>query len=460
MLALPSLVCIQCMPSNTSLLQRSEGVRHMSTAKHLGDCLRVTPVFVLTLLIATGCAGNSTTAPSSGGTTTTTPAVKQWTWSGGSNVRAGATSSVFGTEGIAAATNLPGGRSAAVRWTDSAGNFWLFGGGRVDPLGTQGPRNDLWQYSPTSKQWTWVSGSSTIPGNQKGIYGTLGMAAAANVPGGRTAAVSWVDANNQLWLFGGSGYDSAGQPGNLNDLWQFSTTTKQWTWVSGSNLSNSTGVYGTINTASGTNMPGARQNSVSWTDTSGNFWLFGGLGYDSSLPASESDLNDLWQFSPTTKQWTWISGTSKLSSVPGAVLCAPGVYGTQGTAAATNTPGGRNAAVSWTDANDNLWLLGGLGCDVNDTPGAQNDLWEFNTAVKTWVWQNGSNSVGAAAGGTGGPSGVYGALGTAAATNTPGGRSSALAWTDASGNLWLFGGLGHDSAGASGELYDLWSYTP
>jgi len=226
--------------------------------------------------------------------------------------------------------------------------------------------------------------------------------------------------------------------------------------MSGGSAINGKGVYGALGAAASGNVPGARDNAVSWADSSGNLWLFGGLGYDSA--GMENDLNDLWKFSPSTKEWTWMSGTTAVNSGPGS--CVPGVYGTEGTAAAANVPGGRNAASSWIDASGNLWLFAGLGCDASGTAGALNDLWEFSTASKTWTWQRGSNSVGAAQGGTGGPSGTYGTEGTAAASNTPGGRSGAISWTDSSGNLWLFGGSGHDSTGASGLLNDLWSYTP
>ena len=43
------------------------------------------------------------------------------------------------------------------------------------------------------------------------------------------------------------------------------------------------------------------------------------------------------------------------------------------------------------------------------------------------------------------PAGVYGALGTPARGNTPGGRKYAMGWTDNNGNLWLFGGQGADA---------------
>jgi N-acetylneuraminic acid mutarotase len=35
-----------------------------------------------------------------------------------------------------------------------------------------------------------------------------------------------------------------------------------------------------------------------------------------------------------------------------------------------------------------------------------------------------------------------------------------VGWTDPSGNVWLFGGIGIDAAGNFGYLNDLWEYTP
>ena len=67
--------------------------------------------------------------------------------------------------------------------------------------------------------WTWISGSSSA--NQGGVYGTQGIPNAANVPGARFAAVSWIDASGNLWLFGGEGLDAAGTLGRLNDLWRY-----------------------------------------------------------------------------------------------------------------------------------------------------------------------------------------------------------------------------------------------
>jgi hypothetical protein len=90
-------------------------------------------------------------------------------------------------------------------------------------------------------------------------------------------------------------------------LWKYSAG--QWTWMSGSNmvaqLINGSsvgvqlGVYGTEGTPAPGNIPGARSNTVGWTDPVGNLWLFGGNGYASVGTIFENgNLNDLWKYEP------------------------------------------------------------------------------------------------------------------------------------------------------------------
>lgn len=361
----------------------------------------------------------------------------QWTWVGGADTLDAL--GVYGTQNVAASSNLPGARHAASSWLDSSGNLWLFGGYGYDATG-YGDLNDLWQYSPSSGEWTWISGSNVRNGT--GVYGVKGSPAPGNMPGARGAASSWTDPSSGiLWLFGGYGHDTTGALANLNDLWQYSPGTGNWTWVSGADTANSTGVYGSEGVASASSMPGARQAAATWTDSNGNLWLFGGYGYDAT--GTEGNLDDLWQYSPSTGEWTWISGGTKAN--------AAGVYGTQSVAAAGNMPGGRQAASSWIDSAGNLWLYGGYGSDSSGTIGNLDDLWEYNTSSGQWTWSSGSEVANSSA--------LYGTEGTATASNQPGGRQSASAWIDASGALWLFGGVGYGSA-SNGYLNDLWKFTP
>lgn len=299
---------------------------------------------------------------------------KEWTWMSGSNSTYA--SGVYGTEGVASSSNVPGSRYNAVSWTDASGNLWLFGGIGLPSASYAPPYppdsllylNDLWEYSPTTNEWTWISGDSageiTV-----GNYGALGVASASNLPGGRAGAVSWSDSSGNLWLFGGEGYASAStSAGYLNDLWEFNTTTKEWTWMCGSNTTNASGVYGTLGVAAAGNTPASLSGAVSWIDSSGNLWLFGGWNY---YIGPNLIFNDLWQFNTKTEQWTWMSG-SGINTAD-----TSGGYGTLGVPAASNVPGARTGAVSWIDPSGNLWLFGGWGYDSTNTAGDLNDLWRY-----------------------------------------------------------------------------------
>ena len=277
-----------------------------------------------------------------------------------------------------------------------------------------------------------MAGSSTA--NQPAVYGMQGVASAGNTPGARGGGFSWTDKNGNLWLYGG--YGRTVSAGDLGDLWMFNITIKQWTWVAGSSAANQPAVYGTQGVASASNIPGGRHSAVGWIDSSGNFWLYGGLTYTNG-----GDLGDLWEFDTTTKQWTWVGGSTTVNQ--------PAVYGTQGVASASNIPGGWDSAVGWTDSRGNLWLFSGYGDGSTAwsgglTWGDINTLWEFNTATKQWTWVGGSS--------TANQPGVYGTLGVASEGNVPGARDTAVGWTDSSGIFWLYGG--------SGAPNDLWRYQP
>jgi N-acetylneuraminic acid mutarotase len=320
-----------------------------------------------------------------------------------------------------------------------------------------------------TNEWRWMGGSSTVPSfcvnsghcGQDGSYGVMGVYAVGNLPGSRVGALSWSDTSGNLWLFGGTGYDSSGEWGELNDLWEYNISLAQWRWIGGTNALTmhdlggnyyAAGVYGTLGLYAAGNVPSGRDSAMSWVDSNGNFWLFGGEGYDST--GTSGDLNDLWEFSPTLGQWRWVSGSSILGTATEA-----GIYGTEGTYAAANVPAARLSAVSWSDPGGDLWLFGGTGYDSSGNWGDLNDLWEYNPTLGQWRWMSGSNTLPACAGTDGcGATGVYGTEGAYAVSNVPGGRAGAAGWSDASGNLWLFGGQGYDSNGSWGNLSDLWEY--
>lgn len=118
------------------------------------------------------------------------------------------------------------------------------------------------------------------------------------------------------------------------------------------------GVYGAKGITAASNMPGARDGAVAFTDATGHFWLFGGAGYDSA--GMSGSLNDLWSYNLGTKQWTWIRSANTGS--------AAGVYGTLGVSTAANTPGARASAIGWVDGANDLWLFGGEAPWGTSTP--------------------------------------------------------------------------------------------
>ena len=380
---------------------------------------------------------------------------KEWTWMTGSSTIPGYNGGqpgIYGAMLTPAKNNTPGGRTGAFGWTDQQGNLWLFGGGGVDAAGKAGELNDLWEYNVASGEWAWMGGCSTVGSSGcVGVYGTLGSLTSGSYPGGRSFGVAWTDNEGDFWMFGGYA--------DMNDLWKFVPSTRQWAWMSGSSTAGSYGVYGQLGTPASGNTPGARDSSTAWVDASGNLWLFGGIGY-ATMPGGGSNnafLNDLWEFSPSLNEWAWMGGSDQITNGCHATNGSPcgslGVYGTLGTPSASNIPGARFGSVAWTDSAGNAWLMGGNGFGATDTGDELNDLWEFYPATNEWAWMGGPSAVS-----SGGESGVYGTLGVAGAGNIPGGRDGAAAWTGADGNLWLIGGEGPDANGAGGVLNDLWEY--
>ena len=141
----------------------------------------------------------------------------QWTWQTGSSSTA--TNGVYGTQRVAASGNAPGSRILGMTWIDTSGTLWLMGGNGSGATGSsQGALNDLWSYSVSTGQWTWQAGSSAT--NARGSYGTLGTAAAGNVPGAREYGAAGTGTDGKLWLFGGLG-DTSSTSGFLNDLWNY-----------------------------------------------------------------------------------------------------------------------------------------------------------------------------------------------------------------------------------------------
>ena len=107
-----------------------------------------------------------------------------------------------------------------------------------------------------------------------------GTAAAGNVPGAREWPISWTDAAGNFWLFGGLWLRLSGNTGSSTTCGSTARANgRGWADRTWSTSRGRTGLWGRLPAS---NVPGARYRAVSWTDAAGNFWLFGGDGYDSA----------------------------------------------------------------------------------------------------------------------------------------------------------------------------------
>lgn len=389
------------------------------------DFIKFLPLSIA--IVLAGCSAGTSSSSSTSG----------WVWINGGNQSNGY--GVYGIQGVAALSNIPGSRDLAISWIDNNNNLWLFGGSGNVASGASGNLNDLWKYNISTNQWTWVGGSNTV--NAFGVYGTKGVASLSNIPGARFGGVSWQDAKGNLWQFGGVGYAVSGDAGSLNDLWEYNISNNEWAWISGSSTVGASGVYGAKGVVATGNIPGARLGSVAWTDNNGNLWLFGGEGKD--VAGRSGLLNDLWKYNPATNEWTWVRGQQ--------VVNVQGTYGVQGVQFITNEPGARLDSVGWVDSNNNLWMFGGSGLDAAGVNGELNDLWVYNQSQNQWTWMSGGNM-------TGMP-GIYDSLGIFSPNSIPGARKHRipLARFNNTGNSWMFGGDG-SGATTNGYLNDLWTF--
>lgn len=375
------------------------------------------------------------------------PSLLSFMWVGGSN-KVDESGVYSKTQGAVTAGATPGDRIGFNMSRDLKGNIWVFGGNHavVNPTIATGYYNDLWVYS--NGAWTWIKGSNVM--NADGVYGTKGTSAAANTPGARGNAFDWTDESGNFWVFGGIISKKVGTStvqAVYNDLWKFDTNLKQWTWVSGSNLSYQKSVYGSIGQESASFTPGARFNTDSTWTTPGYLWLFGGVNSESDPKVktpTQYNRNDLWRFNTKTRMWALMteSSTAKFYDGSGGNIAA-GVYGIYGVESSGNTPPGYSArTANWKDKSGNFWLLG------------SNDLWRYNPNKRQWAWMGGSKLSPTASGSV--P--VYGSIGVESASFSPGGRTAATYWTDSNGYFWLQGGFGMTSSSTSGYFADVWRY--
>lgn len=344
-----------------------------------------------------------------------------WTWVKGDSMRN--KPAVYGTQGVAAAANSPGGRQDGMGWTDSGGNFWMFGGSQF---------SDIWKYNPITNQWTWISGSQVM--NQPAVYGLQGIPSAFNTPGTRYSPTYAADPLGNFWLFGGNGVLNS-------DLWKFDIGLLQWTWIKGTSQATVNGVYGTQGQASPSVYPGGRMAGCMWIDA--NFiWMFGGNGMDATnTPTSSVYLNDVWKYNISSGQWMWVKGSN--TGNQNAVTSAMETF------SASYTPGARVGSLGFKDTQGKFWIFCGIGFTTGNS-GYLNDLWKYDPVSNQWAWMQGSQLTL--------QNGIFGTQGVPSIFNMPGSRIQTSGWIDNNNNIWLNGGYGMPQSGQWNYLNDLWKY--
>jgi hypothetical protein len=368
------------------------------------------------------------------------PATNKWAWMKGPGVSNDTGN--YGVQGIPSAANLPSCRGFGIAsWTDTSGIFWMYGG--CHNLGGFKTFSDLWKFDIATNNWTWINGPN-IP-NQLPVYGVQGIPSPANSPGARMeAACTWVDNNNNLWIFGAED----GNGGQHNDLWKYDISTNEWTWMKGSDTLDSPGFYGTQGVTNVLNTPSARAAYSKWKDSAGNFWMFGGWERYMACPFGNNVpyYNDMWKYDVGSNEWVWINGPDFCGDV--------GSYSPVCFTSPTNLPVSRMESRScWVDNAGDFWMFGGLAVDTSITYYAMwlNDMWKYSPVNNEWklIWGDTIPN----------QHGDFGIKGVASPCNRPLGRMGSVSWYEPNINsMFLFGGYQYDIPGSGNQRSEMWRY--
>jgi gliding motility-associated-like protein len=356
---------------------------------------------------------------------------QQWTWMNGPQASNSIVSVNYGTLGIPSPLNYPPPSTFGSNcWTDSLGDFWLYGGNALDCF---------WKYHVATNEWTWMGGHmsnlvSFIEYNP--TYGPKGVEDVSYYPGTRAECKSgWVH-NNKLYLFGGlnSYYKYK------NDLWYYNISNNKWAWEAGLTDTNSAGNFGLKGVATTNNLPPAKINYSRWFDNE-NFYLFGGADFDSVW--TKYLRNDLWKYNLQTKLWTWISGTNTRNEAGSSNnFCEEDTNFIPMSRIENSSISVRNKCYQTN------WTFGGY----NYQNGYHNDLWVFNTQSLGWTKIKGE------AGFSLNQPYQYGIKGIPDINNLPPARCGSAIWSNAMGELYIFGGGRFDNIPTT--FNDFWKFIP
>lgn len=278
------------------------------------------------------------------------PVSGEWTWMSGSTTRNAIGD--YGTIDISVPSNQPPARYWAEMWYTND-RVYLFGGI------TTGNKNDVWYFDTATDEWVWTNGTSGS--NTAGVYGNLNVPAPSNQIGTRNSFDLIKTSNgDSIYVFGGFGNDVNGNPGVMNDMWLYVSSTNQWTWVNGSDERNAISNYGSTGIFGASNTPGARRYVSTANRGDSLFYLYGGFGKQATT--TNTDLSELWAFDPSNNQWAFLEGST---FGPNAIN-----YGTLDIPGPNVNPGARDYSEMFFGAPKNLLIFGGR----NEGNTAKNDL--------------------------------------------------------------------------------------
>lgn len=182
--------------------------------------------------------------------------------------------------------------------------------------------DNVWSFNVSSKLWTWQTGCS-IHGTRYPVYGKQGVSVRDyasvlvldSVQRTRRTHLAVAPISVSLFPAKASAFGCSGATGHViicccwhrlsvcradadyfNDVWSFSTISKQWTWQAGNSTTHSNSpVYGAQGVPvsklcnhsftllqSATTNPGARYACQIALDSNDLLWLFGGLSWSIS----------------------------------------------------------------------------------------------------------------------------------------------------------------------------------
>ena len=221
---------------------------------------------------------------------------------------------------------------------DSTGNLWIYGGSfdcGIPNVGFQ-VLADMWKYTTASNTWQFISGTlplTTFAAKNSSFadYGIRGEEATTNSPGARSGHKLTIDlSTNEIYIVGG-GFDlKLARSFGLDNVWRFSISTGNFTWLYGGSagrfLTTNPQIYtvvnaNTINFPNSMNIPGSFQAGVAHFHSPSKSMIYG-FGTSQIRNASSSILsNQLFQLKWACKPgFLWTGST--------CVACAANTYST------------------------------------------------------------------------------------------------------------------------------------